>query len=189
MPVSAASHWLAVCAPMTAWIGSPGRRYGAADSRMESRRATSITSRMVVSFHACGGPSRAAAFHAGASAGPVGAAHAGVHGLAQVLAYDGVGFGDPGQRPADGLAHRDPGALGLVGEGPGPAAEPGRAGELGDQPVAFGPGLAGPVGFQLVDPCLVKLGVQPLEPVPVLGDPLLGQDALRPPRLAARPAP
>ena len=61
------------------------------------------------------------------SAGPVGAAYAGVHGLAQVLADDAVGFGDPGQRPADGLAHRDPGALGLVGEGPGPAAEPGRA--------------------------------------------------------------
>src|SRR2546430_17434538 len=134
MPVSPGSHWLAVCAPMTAWIGSPGRRYWAADSRMKSRRATSITSRMVVSFHACGGPSRAAPFHSGRrglrSAGPVGAAYAGVHGLAQVLADDGVGFGDPGERPADGLTHRDPGALGLVGGWPSPAAEPGRAGEL-----------------------------------------------------------
>ena len=106
-----------------------------------------------------------------------------MHGLAQVLADDAVGFGDPGERPADGLAHRNPGALGLVGEGPGPAAEPGRAGELGDQPVAFGPGLAGPVGFQLVD-----LGIQPLEPAPVLGDRFRVKDVLRHPGLAARPA-
>src|SRR5205823_9745720 len=186
MPVSPASHWLAVCAPMTAWIGSPGRRYWAADSRMESRRATSITSEVSLAFM------RAAVHHVPQrstvgrqarkrprSAGPVGAAHAGVHGLAQMLADDGVGFGDPGQRPADGLAHRDPGALRVVGEGPGPAAEPGRAGELGDQPVAFGPNLAGPVGFQLVVSCLIELGVQALEPVPVLGDRLVVEDALR----------
>src|SRR6478736_150034 len=179
MPVSPASHWLAVWAPITAWIGSPGRRYGAADSRMESRRATGITSEVSLAFM------RAAVHHVPqgstvgrrarkrpGSAGPVGAAHAGVHGLAQVLADDGVGFGDPGQRPPDGLAHRDPGALGLVGEGPGPAAETGRAGELGDQPVAFGPGLAGPLGFQLVD-----LDIQPLEPAPVLGDRLRVKDA------------
>src|SRR2546421_3274898 len=156
MPVSPASHWLAVCAPITAWIGSPGRRYWAADSRMESRRATRITSKVSLAFMRAAVhpvPLRSTpgcrAARRPRSAGPVGAAHAGVHGLAQGLADDAVGFGDPGQRPPDGLAHRDPGALGLVGEGPGPAAEPGRAGELGDQPVAFGPHLAGPVGFQL----------------------------------------
>jgi hypothetical protein len=40
MPVSAASHWLAVCAPNTACTVSAGRKYGAAESRIESRSAT-----------------------------------------------------------------------------------------------------------------------------------------------------
>ena len=37
MPVSAASHWLAVWAPITAWTCSPGFRYWAAELRMVSR--------------------------------------------------------------------------------------------------------------------------------------------------------
>jgi len=68
-----------------------------------------------------------------------------VHRLAQVLPDDGVGFGDPGQGPADGLAHRDTGPLGLAGEGSRPPGEPGGAGQLGDEPGTFGPGLAGPM--------------------------------------------
>jgi len=39
-PVSAASHWLAVCAPKTACTVSPGCRYGVAESRIASRNAT-----------------------------------------------------------------------------------------------------------------------------------------------------
>jgi hypothetical protein len=93
----------------------------------------------VIGFHACGGPSRAIPFHdvrtgeaTGskrlASAGPVGAAPAGMHRLAQVLADERICLGDPGERPANGLTDRYPGAFALAGEGTGPPAQPGGAG-------------------------------------------------------------
>src|SRR5580692_7608499 len=126
-------------------MGSPGRRYWAAESRMESRSATSSSLRMneslpyvTVAVHLV--PSRSTPGQAvgpqdgrradqpapGRSARPVGAADAGVHGLPQVVAEDRVGLSDPGQGPADGLADGDPSALALIGERPDAAPEPGR---------------------------------------------------------------
>ena len=115
----------------------------------------------------------------GRSAGPVGAADAGVHGLAQMAAQRFVRLGDPDQGPADGLAHRDPGAFTLIGEGPDAPAESGCAGELGDEPVSFGPGggAAGPAAARRLQP--VELGVQAPQAVPVLADRRLVKDRLR----------
>jgi len=78
---------------------------------------------------------------------------------------DRVRLGDPGQRPADGLADGDAGPLTLIGEGPDPAAEPRRSGQLGDEPVSFGPRRT-PVLFVSRFPP-IKLGVQAFEAVPV----------------------
>ncbi len=79
---------------------------------------------------------------------------------------------------------------GSSGKGPRPPREPRGAGQLGGQPVAFGPGLAGPAGvtarLQLAD-----LGVEALEAVPVLGDRLMVEDRMRragPGAAAAGPA-
>jgi hypothetical protein len=46
-----------------------------------------------------------------------------VHRLTQMAAERLVGLGDPGQGPADGLAHGDPGAFALIREGPDAPAE------------------------------------------------------------------
>src|SRR5580693_1520908 len=146
-------------------MGSPGRRYWAAESRMESRSATSSSLRMneslpyvTVAVHLV--PSRSTPGQAvgpqegrradqpapgrsarPVSARPVGAADAGVHGLPQVVAEDRVGLGDPGQGPADGLADGDPSALALIGERTDTAPEPCRASQLSDQPVSLGAGF------------------------------------------------
>jgi hypothetical protein len=87
-----------------------------------------------------------------------------VHGLAQVVTEDRVRRGDPGQRPADGLAHGHTGTLTLVGEGPDAPAEPRRARQLADQPVPLG------TRFRVPACLLVNLGVQAPEAVPVLGE-------------------
>jgi hypothetical protein len=78
----------------------------------------------VAGLHLYGGPSRSIPFHWRtaaccqllASARPVGAAHAGVHRLPQVIADEGVSLIDAGQRPADGLPYRHSGPLPLVGK-------------------------------------------------------------------------
>src|SRR4051794_29086582 len=80
-----------------------------------------------------------------------------------------VGVVDPGQRPADRLADGDPGAFVLAGEAPDPAAQPGSARELGDQPTLFGTRAIGPLSLasklQLVD-----LRPELRQPAPVATD-------------------
>src|ERR1700761_2477329 len=61
-----------------------------------------------------------------------------MHALAQVIANHRIGLGDARERPAYRFADGDPGALALVGEGSGPAAETGGDRELADQPVTLG---------------------------------------------------
>ena len=94
------------------------------------------------------------------SAGPVRAAHCGVHRLAHAAGEDRIRLGDPGDSAPDGPARGDVGAFGLVeGRRPDAAAQPGRGGQLGEEPV---PAV---VGVQLI-----KLGVQTLQAIAVLTD-------------------
>jgi SAM-dependent methyltransferase len=53
---------------------------------------------------------------------------------------------DLGDRGPDGAGDVEPGAFGFRAEAPGPAAEPGRGGELADQEVLLGAQAAGPLG-------------------------------------------
>ena len=87
--------------------------------------------------------------------------------LAQMLADDGVRLGHPDDGPADGLPHRHPRPFPLAGEGPGAAAEPGRAGQLGDQPVTLGPGAGQPAGI-ITRVRLAEFSIEALQVIPVL---------------------
>src|SRR5882762_5930898 len=100
-----------------------------------------------------------------------------MHGPPQVLADDRVRLGDADQRTADRLAHRYAGALALVGERPGAPAEPGGAGQLGDQPVPLGAGAGRAVGI-VAGLELVDLGAEALEAAAVLADRLVVEHRL-----------
>lgn len=89
-----------------------------------------------------------------------------MHRLPHAVGEDRIRLGDPGDSAPDGPAHGDVGAFGLVGgRGPDAPAQPGRAGQLGEEPVPFVVSAGGPavVGVQLI-----KLGVQTLQAIAVL---------------------
>ena len=107
--------------------------------------------------------------------------------LAQMLADGHVLLGDPEDRPADGLPHRYPRPFALIGEGSGATAEPGGAGQLGDEPVPLGPGPGHPAGT-VTRVWLAELSVEALQPVPVLRYRLVVEDRLGWTVVAAGPA-
>jgi len=63
------------------------------------------------------------------------------------------------------------------GEGSGAAAEPGRAGQLGDKPVTFSPAPGHPAGI-ITRVRLTELSIEALQAVPVLRYRLVVEDRL-----------
>src|ERR1700722_13571728 len=104
-----------------------------------------------------------------------------------MLADGRVLVADPEDRPADGLPHRHPRPFPLIGEGPRAAAEPGRAGQLGDKPVTFGPGPGHRAGT-ITRVRLTQLSIEALQAVPVLRYRLVVEDRLGRTVVAAGPA-
>src|SRR6185369_3895618 len=74
------------------------------------------------------------------------AAGTGPDGLVQVGGGGRGAVADLGDRGPDGAGDVEPGTFGFRTEAPGPAAEPGRGGELVDQEVLLGAQAAGPLG-------------------------------------------
>src|SRR5215468_8189150 len=76
---------------------------------------------------------------------PVRTPRAGAHRLAEVLSDDRVRLADPGECPADCLAHRDASAFRVMGKRPGAPGKPDGPGQMLGEPLALGQGARGPV--------------------------------------------